>query len=72
MRTDIHLKLKCADCGNELEADLERSQKGVTGSSAHNLEASMFIVPCRGCKRKSREPLDLMAEALKRFGQMEA
>ena len=61
-RTDIHLKLKCRDCGELLELDSSKSK--FEFNSAYNAESVMVIIPCRSCKANSDEPLRLMRKAL--------
>ncbi len=61
-RTDIRLKITCANCGHLLEAD--SSKGGRNCRSAYNMEHTIAIRPCTECMRRATEPLELMRKAM--------
>ena len=63
MRTEIVFKLVCAVCGDQLEADHNRSN--IAAHNAGNAESNMAIVPCKQCMNKAKEPARLIAKALR-------
>lgn len=62
MRTNIHFKIKCSICGNELEADPDKSK--FEYNNAYTAEAVMAIKPCNGCYKKAARPVRLLKQAL--------
>ncbi len=62
MRTNIKIKAVCSICGNELEADGDKS--AMEYDSASDATAKMAIKPCRICYQKSQRPIKLIKEAL--------
>ncbi|MCP4090265.1 MAG: hypothetical protein GY746_10785 [Gammaproteobacteria bacterium] len=65
MRTDIRFKLVCSKCGNDLEADNDRSE--MEYNSAFMAVSKMAIKPCSECYRKARQPLEMISNALKQI-----
>lgn len=62
MRTNINFRLVCAKCGNEMEADLEKSKMHASG--CEEATAKVAIEPCMTCYRKAKEPERLINKAL--------
>ena len=63
MRTDIRFKLICSICGNVLEADSDRSK--MEYPSAFVANSVMAVKPCSVCYSRAREPVRMIARALK-------
>lgn len=62
MRSNIEFKLTCAKCGNDLEADSDKSK--MKYNSAYNAIAQMAIKPCRRCYSEAIRPAQLIKEAI--------
>ena len=62
MRANIAFSLRCSQCGEELEADSERSK--MLFGSAYDATAAMAIKPCKNCFDKANEPVRLIKKAL--------
>ncbi len=66
MRTDIRLDVRCACCGETLEADSENTKYEFHG--ADNVQMVLAIRPCDTCMKAVRRPLHLMREAPRLIG----
>ena len=64
-RTDIHIILKCSECGSALEVDSDKGKTKMEYNSASNAESHLAIKPCHLCISKYTLTAKNLVQALK-------
>jgi len=65
MRTDLHFKLICSECGELLECKADDIRNRMSFHSVKNANVVMIIKPCQTCHEKITKPIKALRVALK-------